>query len=165
MIEPMSEPDEADHSRCVDDWMEGVASGLPPERLVQAFEKAFSAIWQRAHLTLGDVTLTAILDRVLYTAAERFPLFSSLKVEATGLGCQEFRERASTLPEHELRQGIRFVLLEFLTVLGNLTSNILTPALHAELSKARAEARDPDEKRADDHPRSGERTRIEDAES
>ena len=31
--------------------------------------------------------------------------------------------------------AIRFVLVEFLTVLGNLTAQILTSALHAELSK------------------------------
>jgi hypothetical protein len=34
----------------------------------------------------------------------------------------------------ELRRGIRFVLTEFLTVLGNLTAEILTPELHAALS-------------------------------
>ena len=32
------------------------------------------------------------------------------------------------------RQSV-FVLVEFLTVLGHLTDEILTPALHAELSK------------------------------
>jgi hypothetical protein len=31
-------------------------------------------------------------------------------------------------------EGIRFVLVEFLTVLGNLTAGILTAELHAELS-------------------------------
>jgi hypothetical protein len=34
----------------------------------------------------------------------------------------------------ELVAGIRFVLVEFLTVLGNLTAEILTSELHAELS-------------------------------
>jgi hypothetical protein len=35
----------------------------------------------------------------------------------------------------ELREAIRFVLVELLTVLGNLTAEILTPALHAEISR------------------------------
>jgi hypothetical protein len=34
------------------------------------------------------------------------------------------------------------LLVDFLTVLGNLTAEILTPALHAELSKAQIGARD-----------------------
>ena len=36
--------------------------------------------------------------------------------------------------DSELVEGIRFVLVEFLTVLGNLTAEILTPELHSELS-------------------------------
>jgi hypothetical protein len=33
-----------------------------------------------------------------------------------------------------LREAIQFVLVELLTVVGNLTAEILTPALHSELS-------------------------------
>ena len=43
------------------------------------------ALWNRANLTLGEVTLTAIVDRVLYSAAEQFPPFESLKVEPAGI--------------------------------------------------------------------------------
>lgn len=131
-----------DHSTCVNAWMERTAKGLPPERLLQVFEQSFAALWRRAHQTLGDVTLTAIVDRVLYVAAEQHPLLSALKVEETGLRVQDLHERAAGL-EHdrvsEVSEAVRFVMVEFLTVLGNLTSEILTPALHAELSNVPAE--------------------------
>ncbi len=35
----------------------------------------------------------------------------------------------------QLRAAVRFVLVEFLSVLGVLTAEILTPALHAELAR------------------------------
>jgi hypothetical protein len=127
--------DENDHSACVNAWMERAAKGLPAERLIQVFEQGFAAIWRRAHRTLGDVTLTAIADRVLVSVAEQFPTFSGLKVEATGLQCKELHERTGALRRDHLAEGIRFVLVEFLTVLGNLTADILTRARHAELAK------------------------------
>ncbi|MGD0677131.1 MAG: hypothetical protein ABSC94_17080 [Polyangiaceae bacterium] len=142
-----------DHSACVSTWMERAAKGLPSDRMVQAFEEAFAALWQRAHRTLGDITLTAIVDRVLYNGAERFPILSTLKVEATGLRCEGLYEHAQGAPTGQLTEAIRFVLLEFLTVLGNLTADILTPALHAELAKLAVD-RTPDDKRPEGEPRS-----------
>jgi len=127
--------DENDHRARVDAWMERATKEAPPERLFDAFESAFGAMWRRARVTLGDVTLTAILDRVLYTAAERFPSLSSLEMDATGLRTDKFRQGAGGLQRDQLGEGIRFILVEFLTVLGNLTAELLTPALHAELAK------------------------------
>ncbi len=93
-------------------------------------------LWKQTLTTLGEVTLTAIAGRVLHNASEQFPLFSSLKVERpTGLHFGALRERIRAGDDSGLREGSRFVLVEFLTVLGNLTAEILTPELHAELSK------------------------------
>lgn len=131
--------DESDHSARVDVWMERATKGLPPEQLVVVFQRGFAAMWRRAHTTLGDVTLTAIVDRVLYSAAEQFSALSALTVDATGLQCTALRERSESLQDEHLEDGLRFILVEFLTVLGNLTDEILTPALHSELSKIERE--------------------------
>jgi hypothetical protein len=127
---------ENDHRACVNAWMKRVAVGQSSARLVQSFDDAFAGLWRRAHLTLGDVTLKAIVDRVLCNAAEEFPFLAGLTVDAAGLRCQELHGTAASVTRDELADGVRFVLVEFLTVLGNLTANILTPALHAELSKS-----------------------------
>lgn len=127
--------DAHEHGACVNAWMERATNGLPPEWLLPAFEQGFAAVWGRANRTLADVTLMAILDRVVYVAAEQYPFLSALKVEANGLRCQELQVRAESVEHDQLAEGIRFVLVEFLTVLGNLTAEILTPALHSELSK------------------------------
>ncbi len=127
--------EEVTHVACVDAWMARTAKGLPPELLLKLFEQALGALHRRTQVALGDVTLTAIFDRVLYNAAEKFPLLSAIKVETTGVHCDELRERLGGLNGSELAEGMRFVLVEFLMILGNLTSDILTPALHLELSK------------------------------
>jgi hypothetical protein len=144
--------DDNNHSACVDAWMERVGNDLPAAQLLQAFEHGFAAVWRRAHQTLGDVTLTAIADRVLYTAAETFPFLSSLKIQPTGLECDGLHEHAGSLHRDQLASGLRFVLVEFLTVLGNLTAEILTPALHAQLSNAAPGERGPDEEESHGKP-------------
>ncbi|MCY1041276.1 hypothetical protein OV208_08095 [Corallococcus sp. bb12-1] len=128
--------DEGLHSACVDAWLGRADRKLSTEAFLQLFEAALTVLWKQTLTTLGDVTLTAIAGRVLHNASERFPLFSSLKVERLGgLQFGELREQVHSGRDSGLREGSRFVLVEFLTVLGNLTAEILTPELHAELSK------------------------------
>lgn len=128
-------PDTASHAARVDAWLTRSARNPSPEVLLQLFERALGALWARTTTTLGEVTLTAIAERVLYSASEKFPLFSSLAVEPTG-GIQfgALRARISSVPVSDLKEAVRFVLVEFLTVLGNLTAEILTPELHSALS-------------------------------
>jgi hypothetical protein len=124
-----------DHSARVDAWMGLLAKDAPPPRLLEFFEQGFAAMWRRALVTLGDVTLTAILDRVLYNAAQRFPLLAPLEMDGNGLRTENLRARIDDLNRDRLQDGLRFILVEFLTVLGNLTAEVLTPALHSALAK------------------------------
>jgi hypothetical protein len=127
---------ERNHDACIDAWLKRSAKGLTSDALVELFEAAFGALWTRTVITLGDVTLTAIADRVLFSAAEKFAPFSSLTIDPkSGIQTRGLRERADSMQNSDLVKGIRFVLVELLTVLGNLTAEILTPELHAELSR------------------------------
>lgn len=128
--------EEQKHHTCVMIWMERAPYGLPAEGLLQLFEQGFGAVWVRAHQILGEVTLTAVADRALHVAAERYPYLAGLKVVAGSLLCEELRERAATVPDVQLSDAIGFVLVEFLTILGKLTAEVLTPALHAALLDA-----------------------------
>lgn len=129
----------AAHRDCVDAWMlRAGAAELPPEELVQTFDEAAAALWQRALVTLGEVTLGALFERVLCTSTEQFPLLAPVTVGAEGLSCEGLRAQASAVPREELASALRFVLVEMLTVVGNLTAEILTPALHAALSRVPA---------------------------
>ena len=127
--------DKADHQAQVDAWIERAATGASPEARVDLFETVLARLWEHSQTTLGDVTLSAIADRVLADAVDRFPVLAALTVEpTTGVQCRTLRDRAGSASESELHGGIRFVLVEFLTVLGNLTAEVLTSELHEQLS-------------------------------
>lgn len=122
-----------DHSEHVEAWLRTAPRGRAIEPLLVSFELALSAIIRRAQQTLGELTVTAILDRVVYLAAEKFPLASAMKVESTGVSCRALLELGDARERHDVVEPIRFILIAFLTLLGNLTAEVLTPALHAEL--------------------------------
>lgn len=132
---PVMPFDETNHAEYVDAWWCRATEGLPPARVIVLFERAVRALWDRSHVTLGVVTLAAIVDRVLYVASENYPALAALKVDEGGIHFDAFREAASAEPLGDITEGAQFVLVEFLTVLGHLTDEILTPALHEELSK------------------------------
>lgn len=156
--------DGSEHSKRVDAWLQGAPRDLAIEQLLRRFELAFSAILGRAHQTLGEVTLTAIVDRVLYVAAETYPVVSALEVEGSAVSCIKLLERTRGLPSEDVVTAVRFVLVEFFSVLGSLTAEILTPALHAELQHepggtqttraSRTASRASDDPDSDRHPHS-----------
>jgi hypothetical protein len=130
--------DQERHAACVDAWLRDAGNDLPPDRLLQLFEGAFAALWARTCSTLGEITLGAIVDRVLYTTSEKLPHFSGVQLDRSrGIDCGELRRQVGSLHLPELREGIRFVLVEFLTVLGSLTAEILSPELHGALARVR----------------------------
>jgi len=122
------------HHAVVTGWLAATASDAPAEQLLGRFEAGFDALWRRAQLTLGHVTLVAIVDRVLCNAAERIPLVSLLEVDDSGLRFEVFRPRIGELSREQLAEAAATIMAEFLTVLGQLTAEIMTPGLHAALS-------------------------------
>jgi hypothetical protein len=127
----------ARHAARVGAWATRIAE-LPPAEQIEAFEQAFGAVWRRANETLGDVTLLAVLRCVLDDAVRRLPVLACLAVDRDGLKCERSPSQSNTLVAQELLEGMRLVLTEFLSVVGGLTAEILTPALHAALASTSA---------------------------
>mgnify|MGYP000953545481 CR=1 FL=1 len=134
----MTEPSE--HQTFVEAWVSTVAKNATAEELVALFAEALEALWRRAHVTLGEVTLAAIVDRVVVDAGERHPIVTRVTIGATGPRLDDVLEEARGLAPDELTAAFGQLISEFLTVLGNLTAEILTPALHDTLSRIRPAA-------------------------
>jgi hypothetical protein len=114
--------------------MERATAGRNQPQLVHLLERALNALYASARKVLGEVTLAAIVDRVLFTAAERHAFLADLRFESSSISAKKLLERSPAPDESALRDAMRFVLIEMLTVLGNLTAELLTPAFYSELS-------------------------------
>jgi hypothetical protein len=124
---------ETEHAARVDIWLDR-SPREPAEACLRALAQVFGVLQARAGLTLGEVTLHAISDRVLHEVREQFPELTSLGVVPAGVVAPDPLAHAPTLDPGRVRQATRVVLVRFLTVVGKLTAEILTPALHAALA-------------------------------
>ena len=73
-----AQAEHSEHQAAVAAWTQARIRDAFASALLAAFEAAFGALWRRSYLVLGEVTLVAILDRVLTTATECYPLLADV---------------------------------------------------------------------------------------
>ena len=135
-------PERNPHNKVVSAWRDGWSGTLSQQELVDVFERVLDALWRRANLSLGEVTLMAIVDRVLHQGVEAYPHLAPLKVETSGAHFGALRGTAPEVAVPLLEESLVFLVGELLRVFGVLTGEILTPGLHAELLKVQVRPSD-----------------------
>jgi hypothetical protein len=128
-----------DHTTVVDAWLEDRAEeGRSTAAAVGGLLlDALRAMWSRTRTTLGDVTLAAIFERVLVTARESSPVIAKIKLRVTEDFAIDLDPGAvREVGRDEMRAATRDLIVELLAVLGRLTGETMTPALHAALAAA-----------------------------
>lgn len=127
-------PEPSTHERVVDEWLAGFPPGMSADETIDAFRLACHAIWRRAERRVGEITLVAIGDRVLHDARNHYPdRPACLEVAAEGFKLDALRDPKHGYDALVCRDVLRFVLIDLLRILGRLTAEVLTSALHAEL--------------------------------
>jgi hypothetical protein len=132
---------ENSHTAHVKDWLDRAAADLTPAEQLRVFELGFATLMEGARPTLGEVTLRAIAERVLHYAAITFPFLATVHLDGGAIECRQVRVRVTQITEQELRSAIEFVLAEVLTIIGNLTAEVLTAHLYDELAGVGREPR------------------------
>ena len=132
------------HASAVADWLACVGEGADTAALVALLGAALHALWARANATLGDVTMTVIARRVLHVGVARFPVLRPLALKTAPARLLELDATPLRGADPaDVAAAVAFVLTELLTVIGTLTGEVLTPALHAELARVRLPTRPP----------------------
>lgn len=130
------------HSDAVEAWRAGRTGSLSHQELSDLYERVLDALWRRAYVSLGEITLKAIMERVLHQGVEVFPHLVALKVGTSGIHFEEMRQTAPALDLGLLDESLAYLVAELLRVFGTLTGEILTPGLHAELRKVQLPSAD-----------------------
>lgn len=127
----MTVPRNEAHSKHVQAWVIQNAGSLSVEPLLRLFEKAFHVLEQRSLATLSSVTVLVVIDRALHESQLKFPVLEKLIITPEGIKFSALVSSAAA--NDQLREALSALLIELLNVLGNITADILTPALHSEL--------------------------------
>jgi hypothetical protein len=127
------------HDQCVEAWLlTRHARAGDNARMTALLVAGLQAICERARPSLGDVTLTAIVQRAVHTAERRHVELGELGLRVVDGGA--FVLTNTSAPRVDLASAVSCVLVEVLHVLGGLTAGALTPALHAALAGAADES-------------------------
>jgi len=127
--------DQPRHSEAVNRWLSDAEKSADADEWVPLFEQAFGAIWERVRPTLSEVTLGAVADRALHHSREKFPLLAAVRILDNGIMFENLKREVKG-GGGQVREALRTLLVEFLTIVGALSGEILTPALHDALRRS-----------------------------
>lgn len=127
------------HQELVRLWEDKNINNLSTDQIIQVYGCALLAIEQRCLATLSSVTIHVVLDRIIYQGLERFPFFKEISLEPTGLSLNNFIQKKELYDLKDINTAFRYLVVELLTVIGNITSEVLTVALHRELMEVTSE--------------------------
>lgn len=122
------------HSAFVQTWENNTNTGLSKVNRARLFEQAIHAVEKRSCVTLSNITLLVILDRVLHNCTEKYPVLSEVFLGAHSLNFQKLQNLEDKKLD-EFIEALRYLLTELLRILARITADILTIPLHSELLK------------------------------
>lgn len=126
---------EKTHTEVVNAWLERAGKDASTDDLLGLFEKAWGALWRRSVSAVGEIVLESLGERIRAAGVDRYPFLSPLQLNTGEVACTALAGSSSAVEQPRLQEALGFLLVEFLTVIGDLTDQVLTPGLHAELSR------------------------------
>lgn len=123
------------HTQQVEEWASQDADKLSAKMQVQLYAMAVEAIEIRSRNTLSSVTVLAVVDRVIHESKEKIPILFPVTIDSNGMNLSGLLETCEACKKADLSKALRFLLTELLTILGDITADILTDPLHQELKK------------------------------
>jgi hypothetical protein len=121
------------HSRFVENWLAELVESHPKLSLVKILQDILERLYLRTQTAVSPVTLSAILERVLYNSSEQYPILASIQVIDDKADFSRLENAAKAFDRTQTREAIHYLLTEFLFIIGTLTGEQLTPFLHQEL--------------------------------
>ncbi|MBY0415719.1 MAG: hypothetical protein K2Q18_16210 [Bdellovibrionales bacterium] len=121
-------------------WEEKNIKNLENDLAIQVFGNAIHCIERRCLITLSSVTLQVVLDRIIHQGIEKFPILVEITLEKEGINFTKIIQKKDHYKIGEIQDAFRYLLIEILTVIGNLTSDVLTTPLHKELMEVTSES-------------------------
>jgi len=137
----LNQSQKSEHAKKVDEWISKSVVGLEQVDQARVFASAILAIENRILLTLSSITWKAILERALSQSIEQHPLLSGIKVEAHGLSIAELLPTLQSEQTNQVIESFRFFIIELMTIVGNLTAEVLSEPLYRVLSEVVADGK------------------------
>jgi hypothetical protein len=131
------------HTAFVTAWLAEATADLTPAQVLDLAEEGLNRLWRRVNLSIGVLTLQAILDRAIFVSADLWPPIGRIRVDATGVHCRDLRQDATDEHAAAMIAGFQGLFVNLLTILSDLTADMLTEALYQTISPFTTTGPDP----------------------
>lgn len=121
------------HLLIVKQWDADNATDLQAQDLVTLYALAFHVLCERTLATLSSITVQVVIERVLHEGATHFEVLANVRTQEDGFNFSGLIENHKNYSAADIRSALQNLLSELLSVIGNITAEILTKSLHAEL--------------------------------
>jgi hypothetical protein len=124
-------------SRAVALWMENALPAdkkLTPHILLEEFETLLVALFNAVEMSVGEATLMAVADRVLYNSSGHYPLLMKIHLLESRFDFSKLRDEATPKNVKDMTTAFHYLITELLFVIGKLSGGSLTPRLHGVLN-------------------------------
>jgi hypothetical protein len=122
-----------EHSSKVEAWIKSTTVGLSSQELINHFETTFDKLWEQSSNKISEVTLSAVMDRAIFTSSDTHKFMLELKLGPSGIRWDEFREKTTELNRNELKRAFTSLITQFIVISSNITGGILTDTLYKTL--------------------------------
>ncbi len=128
------------HQSIVISWEEKNIKNLRTDQAIHVFGNALQQVERRCLVTLSSVTVQVVLDRIIHEGIEKYPILKEVTIEVDGLNFKNISQKKDHYDLKEINSAFRYLIIEFLTVIGSITSEVLTAPLHKELMTVTSES-------------------------
>lgn len=125
------------HSGNVHAWLASAQKGLSSQDLIDLFGLGLDSVWTSAEKIISDVTLIAVFDRVAAYGQALYPWVPMIPLKANRPDLASMRAAAASIDRKETLMLIQILLTEYVSILGAMTGETLTPRMHRALKTVR----------------------------
>lgn len=124
-----------EHAAQLATWIEATTQGLSSHKTLGLFEQTITALWTTSRSILSSVLLLAVSERVLFHGSTHHPILKLVEVNVSGFNFDELRKTAKKISHDQIVAALRQVLTDFISILGDITNEVLSPILFQVLAK------------------------------
>ena len=102
------------------------------EEVVDVYGDLLQKLWNKIVITLGIVTLKAIMRRSLVMTAQRYAFLEQLEITDEGLDLAKFKAGVSEQERENMKSGFEELILNLFAILAELTGEVIVNKLFRE---------------------------------
>ncbi len=120
----------------MDVWIERSTAQISEKAMIILVGRTLQKMLVAIHYSVSEVTLAAVLDRVLYNSSEQHSVLKGIKANGIKLNFAGLKN----VRNENMQDAFHYLITEFIYIIGNLTAERLTPVLYQVLEHAKVTA-------------------------